>query len=506
MNTRKAAFVHGLVLLHHHTVPSLRLGKDDATASFFCILFLPYRNATMKTRGSSGPQQEKEKGGGVDAVEVARAPQRAKRNSNAVTSNSAKASKKKPSSPEVVCRTTKRRSPNAQNTRKSSSAAQATSKRTIRRTSPAAKLKRPKVTAPPGAKRLHKGESKTASVSKKIKKVEKKEEAAVQSVASLSPTVGVENEGSSKNVAHEEENDSGDTSSPPPVKEIHTMLQRKTDPGEGRGPKYLDERTLALFKNYLDGNKGDILDDDDVVDFSIRMDRIANQQARYQMALVSGRPTAKAAEASDISEAGSDDTSIFEECLAEEEEHAIGHDLFKKVVFNIAHQQSSDGKTALAGNSGSKTSIITGSKTLDKKTLTWIKRATGLHRSETGTVLVKSKNSDAKGGRMSTRRYTRMQARDSRQKKRERGLDILGLAISELEEKYGPFPVRVVPKAVRMKKKCRPAKEMHSDEEGEIEDGRKRQKDSEITEIEVYRRKKKGSKQTNENEVRCGEV
>ena len=249
--------------------------------------------------------------------------------------------------------------------------------------------------------------------------------------------------------AEDADNDDASHHPPPPVKEITTTTTTSTatKKKKGDGPKYLDDATMKLVYDYIIEYKGDSLDEDEVIAFMARMHRIANQQAKYQMALVSGTAARHHNLDSDQSECGSDDTSVFIDCMVEEEEHAVGHEMFKRLVANIQLQHSRNNGDSKNGGSLTKKA----NKLLDKKTLMWIKRAAGLHRTDPGKMLIQ-KQTDGKGGRMSTRRYTRKQAlvRRDQKKERERGLDIMGAAVQELESEYGPFPVR---KPKRKKKK-----------------------------------------------------
>lgn len=272
---------------------------------------------------------------------------------------------------------------------------------------------------------------------------------------------------------------------PPPVKEIttttttgHHSITEMTKNRRGDGPKYLEDNTMKLVYDSLDGYKGDFLDEDDVVAFMSRMQKTANEQAKYQMQLVSGPSTRQHPESDRDSDYNSDDTSVFNDCLREEEEHAIGHDMFKKVVSNIQLDYSRK------SSGGSRTASFTNAnKLLDKKTLGWIKRAAGLHRNDPGKMLMQ-KSGEGKGGRMSTRRYTRKQALDRRgQKKKERALDVLGAALTQLEAHYGPFPVRKIKR--KLKKKRRP------DEDKTTTDRKRKKEDATLEEIN--RKKKKPS-------------
>jgi hypothetical protein len=204
------------------------------------------------------------------------------------------------------------------------------------------------------------------------------------------------------------------------------------------GPKYLDDTTMSLFTSYLNElQDDDVLDDDELMERSVRLCTTAHQHARNH---VSSRRTVAAKktideEISDHSE-DSDDTFIFDQYLVAEENRTIGHEFFKNIASNITTQND------LGGN-GSKTFV------LDKKTVSWIKRATRLYRTSSSTAVLSispSMKAGTKEGetsrRVTTRRYKSEQARDHRQKKRERGLDVLGAAIEEIESDFGArFPI-----------------------------------------------------------------
>jgi len=174
-------------------------------------------------------------------------------------------------------------------------------------------------------------------------------------------------------------------------------------------PKYLHEETMQAVNKYLDEHfPNDILNDDEVVAFLLRMERLATQQTEYQQRLVG-------------IDSDESDGSLFDEILLEEEEHALGKEFFTNMVSTIEKQTS---------------------LTLDKKTLAWIKRAAGLHRSRSDALKEVVEDEAVPGTRRSERRYTRGMARTTRNKRRERGLNTLTSVVSELEKDYGPFPVR----------------------------------------------------------------
>jgi hypothetical protein len=255
-------------------------------------------------------------------------------------------------------------------------------------------------------------------------------------------------EGEKSNVVTTQEDDEEEEQEEDvPIKEILTTTPIKADHHEHkkhkrRGPKYLDDETMTVVRKYLaEGNATNCpLDENEVVAFMLRTSKVADQHASHQMSL--------------MGDSDSDDSSIFEECLADEEDHALGHELFRSMVAAIEKQYEDEKKAK---------KLTPKKKELHKKTLGWIKRAAGLHRShDEGAAIRDFGRTDSRGdgkGRISTRRHTRKAARDFRIKKREKGLDVLGAALHDLEGEYGPFP-----KLERLKKRPKEA-EYDADEE-----------------------------------------
>lgn len=187
----------------------------------------------------------------------------------------------------------------------------------------------------------------------------------------------------------------------------------------------VDDGTLDLLLGYLENRRDDPLDDDDLITFGIKMNRVTQQQ--LPLASQKSRRSEQSMESDD----DSDDDSCFAEILDNEQQRALGHDLMKKLQSEI---QAKRGGRAF-GAPG----------TLERKTVQWVRRAAGIgingHRKKGFT------------GRISSRRFTRKQARADRQRKRERGLDILNEAISELENEDKSFPkTRRATKATTNKK------------------------------------------------------
>jgi hypothetical protein len=202
-----------------------------------------------------------------------------------------------------------------------------------------------------------------------------------------------------------------------PIKEILTPPRRQPV----RRKKELDTTTLDLFKVALKESKSDALEEDEVLHFATRLYRNADQQVTYERSL-SRRSIHQSGEESDRS-------SVFAECLANEEDYAIGNEQFKKTVAMINKKTSA--RSPKSQSSGFK---------MDRRTLNWIKGIARIHR--------KDKHVLAKG-RVSTRRNAIKQALGKRPPKQEKGLDIMCAAIEEVEIDHGPFPKairRPVPK------------------------------------------------------------
>jgi hypothetical protein len=213
------------------------------------------------------------------------------------------------------------------------------------------------------------------------------------------------------------------------------------------GPNYLHEDTLELVRGYLTGDswkKEQVLEDDEVIELTELLYSSAHRRARC-------RRIAGADQTDDDTDLGDDtgidddeDASVFAECLMEEETHVIGHDFFSDIVSALT-----------TPNEGS-------SAVLDGKTLNWIKRAVGLRRKNNGTIAFSQGSNDNNSTqhepsrRIATRRLGR-ESRADRLQKRKRSLDVLALAIEEIEEDLDmKFPVY---KARKSMKKARTGKE-----------------------------------------------
>lgn len=181
----------------------------------------------------------------------------------------------------------------------------------------------------------------------------------------------------------------------------------------------LDEGTLTAVKTYLKDNiQGDsILDENEIALFILKMDRLATEQTRYQQRLTG--------------DSDDEDDSLYGEILAEEEEHALAQSFFRSVV--------------------NKVKKIDDDVQLDKGTLDWIRRATGLQKNNLavharqGSTLTQEPGMAAPM-RRSARRYTRGMARSSRTQKRQKDLSFLMGAIGEMEEEFGKYERKRPPK------------------------------------------------------------
>ena len=248
-------------------------------------------------------------------------------------------------------------------------------------------------------------------------------------------------------------NDNDDSSLP--VKEVRATRSKHG----GRSKHELDEPTLAQITSSLENRRDDPLDEDDLVMFSIKMNRVAEQQVSTQQSMNYG----KSGEESDSDD--SDDSSVFADCLEEEEDLALGHDLMKKLQSQIQSKRKWGRGT------------FGGPGTIERKTVQWVRKTAGL-------IVNGHQAKKYLTGRVSTRRFTRKQARANRQRKRERGLDILGAAVAELEDDYGPFPaVGRSPKGKRKKQTGAGSRKRPKNEESEIE-MRKGRKVSEFEDVE----------------------
>ena len=176
-----------------------------------------------------------------------------------------------------------------------------------------------------------------------------------------------------------------------------------------RAPSDLDEETMRIIKRYLSQNRFvSPLDDDEVTQFMIRTMRVSSRQAEYHL--------------NAVGETDESDTSLFLSILKEEEDHATGHDLVKKMTATLKDEQQFEP---------------------NEKTLRWLKRAAGLHRS---SAVSQTRQSvlDANDGNVRVK--TRTAAKKTKMEKRERGLKVLTGVIDDLENEHGrKFRVRKWP-------------------------------------------------------------
>jgi hypothetical protein len=169
--------------------------------------------------------------------------------------------------------------------------------------------------------------------------------------------------------------------------------------------------TLTTVKNHLESSyePKTKLTDDEIVAFMLRMNRQTHQQAEHQKILVGDMGASQASE-------------IYEDILAEEEEHALGREFYHEMISQMHERQS-----RRATN-------------LDKRTLGWIRKATGLHRGTPGDAA--RENSTNTAAPSTARRYTRGMAQHTRKARVEKGLSSLTAAANQIDKEFGPFIVK----------------------------------------------------------------
>jgi hypothetical protein len=166
-------------------------------------------------------------------------------------------------------------------------------------------------------------------------------------------------------------------------------------------PSELDICTLEAVKDYIGKNKvADTLQDDEVAQFMLRVDRNTRRQADYQLHLVGDS-------------ADESDASLFEGIVECEQDYSIGHDMFKSMVATLRK---------------------VGKQALDSRTLRWIKRAAGIRRPPV-ISLARQHAIETDTSRMIKTRTT---SRRSRAQKKEVGLKYLIRALHELEPELQP--------------------------------------------------------------------
>jgi hypothetical protein len=170
-------------------------------------------------------------------------------------------------------------------------------------------------------------------------------------------------------------------------------------------PSELDEYTLQAVKDYVTKNKiADTLQDDEVAQFMLRVNRNTRRQADYQLHLVGDS-------------ADESDTSLIAGISEVEQDYSIGHDTFKSMVANLRKECKQD---------------------LDPRTLRWIKRAAGIRRPPV-VSLARQHAIETDTNRMIKTRTT---SRRSRGQKREVGVKYLLKALDELEPELQPPAAR----------------------------------------------------------------
>jgi hypothetical protein len=187
-----------------------------------------------------------------------------------------------------------------------------------------------------------------------------------------------------------------------PVKEISFTREaedrrhRRSPKKQRTNPTDLDDRTLRAVREYISRDRMlDTLQDDEVTQFMVRMNRNSSRQADYQLHLVGD---------SDESEA-----TLFMELLAEEEDRSVSHEMFKTMVARLRREQKD--------------------APLDPRTLGWIKRASGIHRPQVES-LARQHAIETDTSRMMK---TRTAARRSRARKQDVGVSFLVEAMEGLD-------------------------------------------------------------------------
>jgi len=201
-------------------------------------------------------------------------------------------------------------------------------------------------------------------------------------------------------------------------------------------PDHLDRKTLkgvrAYLRNFdLDTAGGGTLDEDEVANTMIKLNRNVDHRIRYY---------------SNPLDDMIDEENMVADFKKEELEYLVGHEFMKELAAALQDRKRRKG--------------------LDKRTLTWVKRAAGLNRkdyhSAHSAVGREETDSDQEGGRkgrVAPKRYTRGVAQRVRDKKKEEFIfkDNIGIkslldAIGELEGECGPYPV---PFECQMRKQTR---------------------------------------------------
>ncbi|GKY91180.1 hypothetical protein MPSEU_000090700 [Mayamaea pseudoterrestris] len=191
-----------------------------------------------------------------------------------------------------------------------------------------------------------------------------------------------------------------------PVKEItiHHKDMRNNNMSKKlrKAPNDLDEETMRIVLAYLkDNGPKSYLNDEEITAFMVRMNRAADRQTEQHFNL--------------LGQSDESDTSLFNDLLTEEEEIAIGQSYMKDIVANLKKETDYE---------------------LDPRTLGWIRRAAGLHRSKPESYLREGLNGIGKGDRaIKTRRTTQQQ----KNQRRDKGIHLLVEALDDVEDEIGKF-------------------------------------------------------------------
>ena len=187
----------------------------------------------------------------------------------------------------------------------------------------------------------------------------------------------------------------------------------------------LDNTTLLAIKNYLSNGKvmNEFLEEEQVINFSVKTSRYANERTRYRQNILDG---------SDVEEG----ETFYDRVYKEEENYALASEFFNYVIHesrSLAQQTDESGKFEM-----------------HRKTVSWLKKATGLQRPydplERNMQLSDSDelDTDSKPRRRLTRgmaRKTRVQRRQEKIRQETQGLQDLMAVVKELESQRGKlFP------------------------------------------------------------------
>ena len=210
-----------------------------------------------------------------------------------------------------------------------------------------------------------------------------------------------------------------------PVKEIVMIQGRSSSPQHNHNNNafFLDPNTLQCVKQKVQQSwDQDFLDEDEVIHFGLKMDRLATDRLYEYNVMYGGTTTTTTTRGSDPiwTTATSDitDQALFSDFLQEEESHALGKELLQDSVAELTKQKIN----------------------VDKGTISWIRRASGIHRSKNALDYPSSRHhrhhddERAPPSRNNNSvKFTRKAARDRKDKQQNLGLEVLVDATKEFE-------------------------------------------------------------------------